>query len=63
LSSSKKENLEVLTELWENYSNRKFADKFIRCAICRIECINITAGFCSECVDEFAEDYLEEAEK
>ncbi len=63
MAKSKSENLEVIADLWENYSNRKFSDKLVRCAVCRAECINVNAGFCSECVDEFADDYLEEAEK
>lgn len=63
MSNSKKENLEAVTDLWENYSNRKFSDKLVRCAVCQMESINVAAGFCGECVDEFADDYLEEAQK
>ncbi len=62
MAKSKKEKLEALADLWESYNNRKFTDKLVRCAVCRVESINVNAGFCSECVDEFADDYLEEAE-
>jgi len=62
MAKPKQENLEVIADLWESYSNRKFTDKLVCCAVCRVESINVSAGFCSECVDEFADDYLEEAE-
>lgn len=62
MTKSKQENLEVLSDLWESYNNRKYSDKLIRCAVCQVESINVASGFCGECLDEFADDFLEEAE-
>ncbi len=59
---SDQDNLETITDLFECYSNRKFADKLVSCAVCRTESKRVSLGMCGDCFEEFTEDYLEDAE-
>lgn len=62
-SKSKQENLEILAEIFDNMSCRKFRDRFVHCASCGEETMNTNTCICADCLDDGSDQFLKESSK